>query len=41
MTSWLGVFFFRDEIVILVVLQNFNEFFVDSWRCILGEMLIN
>ena len=24
-----------------VVLQNFNEFFVDSWRCVFGEMLIN
>ena len=31
----LGVFCFRDEIVILLVLQNFNEFFVDSWRCVL------
>ena len=28
-------------IVILVVLQNVNEFFVDSWRCVFGEMLIN
>ena len=37
----LGVICFRDEIVILVVLQNFNKFFVDSWRCIFGEMLVN
>ena len=37
----MGVFCFRDEIVILVVLQNFNEFFVDIWRCVFGEMLEN
>ena len=41
MRSYLGVFCFRDEIVILVVLQNFNEFLVDSWRCVFGVMLIN
>ena len=41
MRSKLGVFCFRDEIVILVVLQNVNEFFVDGWRCVFGEMLIN
>ena len=32
---------FRDEIVILVVLQNLNEFFLDSWGCVFGEMLLN
>ena len=37
----LGVFCFLNEIVILVVLQNFNEFFVDSCRCVFGEMFIN
>ena len=41
MRSYLGVFCFRDEIVILAVLKNFNEFFVDSWRYVFGEMLIN
>ena len=41
MKASLGVICFRDQIVILVVLQNFNEFFVDSWRCVFGEMLIN
>ena len=41
MRPHLGVFCFRDEIVILVDLQNFNEFFVDNWRCVFGEMLIN
>ena len=41
MRSYLGVFCSRDEIVILVVLQNFNEFLVDSWKCVFGEILIN
>ena len=35
------VYSVSDEIVILVVLQNFNEFFVNSWRCVFREMLIN
>ena len=33
MQSLLGIFSFRDEIVILLVLQNFNAFFVDNLRC--------
>ena len=41
MRSYLDVFCFRDEIVILVVLQNFNKFFVDGWRCVFGDMLMN
>ena len=36
-----GLFCFRDEIVILVVLQNFNGFLLDSWSCVFGEMLGN
>ena len=34
-------FFFRDGIVILAVLQNVTEFFLKSWRCAFGEMLVN
>ena len=41
MRSLLGVFCLGDEIVILVVLQNFYKFFVNSWRYVSGEMLIN
>ena len=41
MRSYLGVFCFRDIIVITVVLQNFNEVIMDSLRCVFGEMLIN
>ena len=41
MRSWMGVFYFRDELVVLLVWQNFNEFLVDNWGCIFGEMLIN
>ena len=41
MRSQLGVFCLGDEIVILVVLQNFNKFIVDSWTCVFREMLLN